>query len=307
VLSVAKKYNPGPGMIEKGIAVIGSTTIDKIVHRNFSCFKIGGVTIYSGITYRRHGINTRVVTNVATRDQEVIKRLEQESIVACNGPTEFTTFFKNMIDDEGKRSQNVWQQAASINREQVIENLKAVDFVHLGPLYPSDIDVRAIELFDRLKHFVILDVQGLVRTVKNKIVYPAASKYLPEAMRVAHIVKANRQEYESIIAFFRTDLLGLMRQFNINEFVVTAGHEGGFVRTLRAGQISYPAAKVTSNEDPTGAGDIFLAAYVIGRYLKQRPIAEACKYAAKLAARQIEGKYIKLNDLSLEDRKYREF
>ena len=294
------------GIIEKGIAVIGSTTIDKIVHRNFSRFKIGGVTTYSGITYRRHGINTWVVTNVANRDREMIKRLQQESIVVCNGATEFTTFFKNMIDDEGKRSQNVLQRAASINREQVIENLKDVDFVHLGPLYPTDIDVRAIELIDRLKHFVILDVQGLVRTVKNKIVYPAVSKYLPAAMRVAHVVKASLQEYESIIAFFRTDLLELMRQFNLNEFVVTAGHKGGFVRTIRAREISYPAAKVTSNRDPTGAGDIFLAAYVTSRFLEQRSIADACKYAAKLAARQIEGKYIKPNDLCLEDRKYHE-
>jgi hypothetical protein len=46
-------------MIEKGIAVIGSTTIDNIVHRNFSRFKIGGVTTYSGITYSRHGIKLR--------------------------------------------------------------------------------------------------------------------------------------------------------------------------------------------------------------------------------------------------------
>ncbi|MGD9081211.1 MAG: PfkB family carbohydrate kinase, partial [Desulfobacterales bacterium] len=273
------------GIIEKGIAVIGSTTIDKIVHRNFSRFKMGGVTTYSGITYRRHGINTWVVTNVANRDREMIKRLQQESIVVCNGATESTTFFKNMIDNKGQRSQNILQQAASINREQVIENLKDVDFVHLGPLYPTDIDARAIELIDRLKLFVILDVQGLVRTVKNKIVYPAASKYLPAAMRIAHIVKANRQEYESIIAFFQKDLLGLMRQFNINEFVVTAGHKGGFVRTIKAGQISYPAAEVTLNGDPTGAGDIFLAAYVISRFLEQQSIADASKYAAKLAAR----------------------
>ena len=295
-----KKSN---GIIEKGIAVIGSTAIDKIVQRNSSCFKIGGVTTYSGITYRRHGINTCVVTNVANCDREIIRRLRQESIVVNNGQTQFTTFFKNMIDDEGKRSQKILQQAASINREQVNKNLKEVDFVHLGPLYPTDIDAPAIELIDRLKHFVILDVQGLVRAVRNNTVYTAVSEHLPAALRVSHVVKANRQEYESLIAFFRTDLLGLMRQFHIHEFVVTAGHKGGFVQTIRAGKISYPAARVTSNEDPTGAGDVFLAAYIIGRFSKKRSIADACKYAAKLAARQIEVKYIKPNDLCLEDPK----
>jgi len=41
-----------------------------------------------------------------------------------------------------------------------------------------------------------------------------------------------------------------------------------------------------------GAGDIFLAAYVIGRMLNRRRIPDACQYAAKLVARQIDGNYI---------------
>jgi hypothetical protein len=93
-----KKNHSGPGMIEKGIAVIGSTTIDNIVHRNFSRFKIGGVTTYSGITYSRHDIKTWVLTNVANRDREIIKRLKQESIFVCNGQTETTTYFRNRLD-----------------------------------------------------------------------------------------------------------------------------------------------------------------------------------------------------------------
>ena len=291
-------------MIEKGIAVIGSTTIDKIIQPNFSRFKIGGVTTYSGITYSRHGIKTWVVTNVAKRDLEIIKRLKQESIVVCNGKTAVTTYFRNLLDDgDANRKQNILQQAAPINRRQIIEHINDVAFVHLGPLHPSDIDSRAIELIGRLERFVILDVQGLLRSVKNKIVYPSVSAYLPAAMRVSHIVKANRPEYESLIDFFRTDLLGLMRQFNINEFVVTAGHRGGYVQTITGEKIPYPAAGVTSNGDSTGAGDIFLAAYVIDRFLNQRSIADACKYAAKLAALQIEGNYIKPNDLCLKDRK----
>ena len=290
-------------IIEEGVAVIGSTTIDQIIYRNVRRFKIGGVTTYSGMTYRRQGIKTWVVTNVAKSDREMIRRLEQESIVVCNGQTEFSTCFKNTIDDEDNRSQNILQQAASINRDQLIEHLEPVDFVHLGPLYPTDIDVSATELIDRLKHLIILDVQGLVRRVKNKIVYPAVSQHLPAAMRVSHLVKATRQECESIIAFFRTDLLGLMRQFNIDEFVVTAGHEGGYVRTISGEKISYPAAKITSFEDPTGAGDVFLATYVIGRFLNQRSIVDACRYAAKLAARQIEGNHIKSDDICLKDRK----
>ena len=59
-------------MIKKGIAVVGSTTIDKIVRENRSIFKLGGVTTYSGITYSRHGIDSYIVTNVAKQDRVVL-------------------------------------------------------------------------------------------------------------------------------------------------------------------------------------------------------------------------------------------
>jgi len=292
-------------MNEKGIAVIGSTTIDKIIDRNFSRFKIGGVTTYAGITYSRHGIKTRVVTNIAIHDREIIKRLQAEQIVVCNGQTAETTYFINYIDG-AKQRQEVPQRAELIDRSQVIENVKDVGAVHLGPLHASDIDNQAIKLLTNFKLSIILDAQGLSRSVKKKSVYPSVSKHLPAYFGISQIVKANEQEYDSIIDFFQTNLLGLLRHFKISEFIVTAGHRGGFVQTITGEKIPYPAAGVKSSGDPTGAGDVFLAAYVIGRHLNHWSIADACKYAAKLAARQIEGNYIKPDDLRLVGRKERQ-
>ena len=54
--------------LEKGIGVVGSTTIDKIVAEDQSYLKLGGVTTYAGITYRRHGIPARIVSNLADQD-----------------------------------------------------------------------------------------------------------------------------------------------------------------------------------------------------------------------------------------------
>jgi len=166
-------------------------------------------------------------------------------------------------------------------------------------LHASDIDNQAINLLTNFKLSIILDAQGLCRSVKKKSVYLSVSKHLPAFFGISQIVKANEQEYESIIDFFQTDLLGLQRHFKINEFVVTAGHRGGFVQTITGEKIPYSAAGINSREDPTGAGDVFLAAYVIGRHLNHRSIADSCKYAAKLAAQQIEGNYIKPDDLHL--------
>jgi sugar/nucleoside kinase (ribokinase family) len=99
-----------------------------------------------------------------------------------------------------------------------------------------------------------------------------------------------------------------MRRFKINEFIVTSGEKGGFVKTILGETFQYQASKankaasVNSIKDSTGAGDIFLAAYVIGRILKHQMIPDASQYAAKLVARHIEGNYIEPEVLAFEDR-----
>lgn len=289
-------------MIGKRIAVIGSTTIDKIIREDLCWFKIGGVTTYAGITYSRHGIKTSVVTNVADRDLKIIKRLEEEQIVVCNGQTEVTTHFINYIDDDNQ-GQKMPQRAASITPNQIIDNVKGLRFVHLGPLHPSDIDIQAIDLIKHLKIYVILDAQGFVRLVRNKMVLPKVSKHMAAAFQISNIVKANQQEYEAIIDFFQMKLLDLMNQFKISEFVVTSGDKGGFVQNISGEAVRYEAAELNSMKDPTGAGDIFLAAYVMERLFNHQPIPDACKYAGKLAARQIDGNYIKSKILHLTPQK----
>ena len=56
-----------PGL-KKGIGVAGSITIDNIVAANQNILKLGGVPTYAGITYRRHGMVTFIVSNLAERD-----------------------------------------------------------------------------------------------------------------------------------------------------------------------------------------------------------------------------------------------
>ena len=64
-------------------------------------------------------------------------------------------------------------------------------------------------------------------------------------------------------------------------------------------KIHYDADRLMSVGDPTGTGDVFWASYIIGRFLKQKNISEACTDAAKLVAQQIAGNYIKNNTVLL--------
>ena len=280
------------------IAVVGSTTVDKIVGQNLSFLKIGGVTTYSGITYARHGIDTLAASNIAGQDQEIQARLQKENIAVFNGRTEHTTHFVNHINSGGRR-QRLPRKAQPISYTQIANILKSARAVHLGPLHPADIDIEAINLLNDPDLNVILDVQGYVRSVRDQIVYPIVSKKLSDALMTAHIIKANKAEYHAILDFYQVDLIELMSRFNIEEFIVTLRESGGFVQKRSGDKIHYAADKIRSIEDPTGAGDVFLAAYIVGRFFQQKNISEACAYAANLVAQQIAGNYIEKNTLLL--------
>jgi sugar/nucleoside kinase (ribokinase family) len=223
------------------IAVVGSTTVDKIVGQNLSFLKIGGVTTYSGITYARHGIDTVAVSNISSKNPEIVARLQKEKIAVLNGRTEHTTHFINHINNEGRR-QRLPLRAQPINCTQIANILKSAKAVHLGPLHPADIDIEAINLLNDPDLYVILDVQGYIRSVRNQIVYPIVSKKLSDALMTAHIIKANKVEYDAILDFYKVDLIELMTRFKIEEFIVTLREKGGFVQKRNGQKIHYAAA-----------------------------------------------------------------
>ncbi len=285
-------------MLEKGIAVIGSTTIDKNIYDNKNQLKIGGVTTYSGITYRRHGIVTRIVTNVAEQDLPILDKLDHEQITIQNGTTTHTTQFINIFTGDQRR-QILPFTAAPIKANQIEGLLDAVGCVHLGPLHPMDIESDCINLLEEAKLPVFLDVQGLTRRIEDAEVYAGVANQIEASLKISRIVKANESEFESVLQFFDIGLANLLARYNIEEFIVTQGRKGGFVLDNKNNEVRFNAVPVQSAGDPTGAGDIFFAAYVVGRFMKKMDISNACAYAAELTALQISGNYITEDRLGL--------
>ncbi len=284
---------------KNGIAVVGSTTIDKIVENDRGIFKLGGVTTYSGLTYRRHGIHTLIVSNLAQQDLAILDKLSAENITVCRGESTHTTRFINYIKGDG-RSQELPQQAGSIQAAQIQAVLDQVDGLHLGPLHPLDIEWEAAGLLHNSNRMIFLDVQGLTRKLKNKQVYTSISEHLERALNIAHIVKANGVEFSAVLDFYRMGPAELLRKFNIRELLVTLGKEGGFVQIQNGAAFHYLAESIEVPVDPTGAGDVFFAAYLVSRFSAGKEIPDACRYAAQIAARQVEGKYIAADMLSLD-------
>jgi len=280
------------------IAIIGSATIDTIVKGEESVRQLGGVVAYAGLTFRRHGIETFVVTNMAERDQSILDVLKGEGIQILVGNASNTTHFINHIDGF-HRWQEMPVHADPITSKQLKDVLDLVGHLHIGALHPGDIDGKALTLINEKKLIVSMDVQGFVRYKEDDRIISRVSDNLAQALSCARYVKADDTELETILNACNMDLPELMQTFGIDETVITKGERGGFVRSLTGEEASYSANPVDSIRNTVGAGDVFFASYLIHRLYGGEDMVISCGKASQLAARQIEGRYIRPETLKL--------
>jgi len=281
------------------VLVIGSATIDQVEQDGISTVKMGGVVIYGGITFRKHGLRTAVVSNIATQDEEPFRRIfRQQDIRLFNGVTETTTVFVNHVDvDRDERRQEMPVRAAPITADQAQPAIGSAYHVHLGPLHPNDIRTDLFKFVAEKKR-VTLDVQGYVRRVEKGKVHPCISESLDEALAVSSVIKAEREELQEILSWYyrhrqtrQMRIEDLINEYKLNEVVVTAGREGGYVVSASGEVVDYKAPQVKV-ADTTGAGDVFFAAYLVSRLHERRSIRESCEHATGIAVRHVKGRYI---------------
>ncbi|MCU0559992.1 MAG: PfkB family carbohydrate kinase [Desulfobacterales bacterium] len=274
--------------IERGVAVVGSTTVDRNIVGGVSRLALGGVTTYAGLAYRRRGLPTWVVTRIAACQRPLLARLAAAGIRLNVAASSRSTRFINRLTGN-RRTQQMPCRAAPIRWAQVEQVLERVDAVHLGPLHPLDIERRVFELLRGRPLLVVADLQGLARRVASGRVLAGAADALPAALAAADVVKTDADELEPVLAALGRDLPGLMERFAIREWVVTDGDRGGRVFLRGGRRHAYACAPAASGGDPTGAGDVFLAAYAAARFAAGRAVGPACVQAAAEAALHVAG------------------
>jgi sugar/nucleoside kinase (ribokinase family) len=273
------------------VAVVGSVTIDRNVCDDRTLLKVGGVPTYAGLTYRRHALSTWAVCNVAPADVAILSPLRMAGIQIVTGETQRTTRFVNRLRAD-RRTQHMPSFAAPIRHGQVAAVSGSVDCIHLGPLHPDDIEANVFERLNAGDALVVLDLQGLTRRSDRGRIVPAPARHLAAALRAASIVKTEQRELGVILDAFDGGITTLMERFNLAEWVVTSGAQGGCIHVRGGRQYFYPAAPVDTAADPTGAGDVFLAAYTVARFRRRRSVPAAARQAARLSAAHIAGRYL---------------
>jgi 1D-myo-inositol 3-kinase len=235
---------------------------------------LGGSVSYATTTAFRMGYGVGVVTS-AGPDLDVAQALPGAEIVCHQAAA--TTLFENIYLD-GKRKQFVHQRANVITGEQIPFQWRHAPMAYLGSI-DQEIDDSVFHCF---AEDVLIGVmpQGFFRRWDERgLIYFTRWEPSEAVLRRINVLVISELDVP--------DPDELVREWGrfIDIIAVTHAERGATV--YRAGESCYYPARSTQQVDPTGAGDVFAAAFLI-RFSETGDPCQAAPFANAVASFSIE-------------------
>lgn len=228
--------------------VVGHIAMDRSVGHRLA---LGGTAAYAALTARNMGARVGVHTS-ASYEPALVDTLY--ATIVARIPSEYTTLFENTYDEQGARHQAVESVAEKLTFDQLLAEWRNTPVVHIAPI-GHELDAAIVDKFP--KAFLGVTPQGWMRAwdePEGKVRLTAwADPDRVLARADAIVVSEDDLVDPSVIPTWaaKTKLL-----------VVTRGAEGADVYKKGESEPYHsPAFKANKPEDPTGAGDVFAAAF----------------------------------------------
>lgn len=250
--------------------VIGAVTKD-IVPQGY---RPGGTVTYSAVTVQRLGLQAGVVTRAdPTMDFSL---LTDKGIWVASGPSAQTTTFENIYIGD-RRTQYVRAVADPITPQDIPQVWRSAPIVHLGPL-AQEMDEALVELFP--KALIGVTPQGWMRQ------WDGTGKVSPKVWERAEFLLPRAD----VLVISEEDIGDNLRLIELyvrlaRIVVVTNGWKGSTV--YADGECRQLPPRSAREVDPTGAGDVYAAAYLVSLYEQGDPFA-AARFANVVASFSVE-------------------
>jgi len=251
---------------------------------------LGGAPVYSGSTFNLLGNRTALFSQIGFDyydravqfcrsrgiDFKGLKRLPQR-----------TLSFENVYDDEGNRTQRCFNITPKLLFEELPREYFDSKSFYIAPIM-GEVDIGFLERVRKKGMTLMLDPQGLMRRLEadGSIELTFNQKELEPIFRLVDIVKIGKDEVKASNMKVR-DLMEWLRSIGVSIGIVTQGKEPV---TITSGDLTaeVPTVDVVV-EDPTGAGDVFGAAF-LSEYLRGHNVVEAARIANIAAGLKIRYK-----------------
>ncbi len=239
-------------------------------------YVLGGGAAYSTITARNLGCRACAVTAVGADFDRQQSILDEVDVAYHQSPE--TTIFDNRYDSDGKRQQLILGVGGELQEHHIPHQWKDADIAYLCPL-TGEVDSPVAQYFD---HALIgVTPQGWMRA------WDETRRVRPKRWRTAEAILPHADVLvlsEEDIAASPEDLEKYIQWTRI--VVLTKGRHGATL--YENGQILESTAYPADAVDPTGAGDVFAAAFLI-KYHQTRSPQVALNFAHCTASFAVEG------------------
>jgi len=259
------------------VVVLGSLSRDLDLAAPALPPRPGGTVVYAARALARLGVAVRVVTRVAPADADtLVAPLHAAGVAVAWRPSRATTTYANDYRPTVERHE---LRAASdpLAADDVPAAWRDADVVQLGPLHHDDLRPGVAAGMRGLRG---LDLQGLVRGPGGSA---AVVPELDAHLAGLDVVQASVHELPIAAGDATAD--AFRRRHGIGELVVTRGARGAII-VGAAGTTEIAAVPVEDARNPTGAGDVFFAVYLLARRLGHE-LAAAGALAARAAAAHV--------------------
>lgn len=247
----------------------------------------GGAVFYGTLTASKLGLTTAILTSCPKGYLPPEKLNSTEiSIVESEQITRFQNIYKH-DDSESYRTQIVESTAGNIHVNDVPTNWLDSKLIHLGPLV-GEIDDEVVKLFpDAL---VALSLQGWLRDIDSNGLVQNKAWLGTDILPYADLAFCSVEDLSPDIDIEEWAKLAPL-------LAITDGRRGA---TIYENGIPFKIDPIPVEEvDPTGAGDVFAAAFSI-RYCETRDSRESAIYASVVAGLSVSS----LGADSIPDRGY---
>jgi len=275
------------------LLIVGAVAKDELIRGHTTRQAWGGVPVYAGQTALQMGWEVEAWTALPEAEASAVKAAFP-SIHWHVSPSAEATRFVNREGEGMEREQHSPSQANTLMLGMPNIPAKTMwDWVHLGPLHPKDMALEAAQTMVKSATKSSLDVQGLVRRVNEEgRILAAIAPSVRAWLTGISWVKASTAEWALL-----ADSLGMggeqaRAHFGWDGLLVTAGERGGIAYTAE-GQFAWKAHLPAAVRMETGAGDVFMAAFLscMGSQAAMRKSpADALDQAAQVAGEHVAGR-----------------
>lgn len=240
---------------------------------------LGGSVSYAATTALRMGCRVGVVTS-AGPDLDVAQALPGAQVLCHEAAS--TTVFENIYQD-GERTQILHQRADLLTEDHIPPAWRSAPMAYLGSI-DQEIDPSVFHCFAAETSICVMP-QGFFRRWDSQGRVSFAPWTPPEAV-------LRRTKVLVLSELDVPDPDGLVRDWRrfIDIIVVTQAERGATV--YHAGEPCHYPARPTQQVDPTGAGDVFAAAFLL-RLAETGDPCLAAPFANAVASFSIEAPGIK--------------